>query len=105
MNTFNDKKLVELPNSWVWTNFKNVADIKSNLQDPLKTPNDYHIAPNHIEAGTGKLLEYQTVLEDNVKSAKHRFYADQILYSKIRPYLNKVVIINFTDYVVQICIQ
>ena len=28
-------------------------------------------------------------------SGKHRFYAGQILYSKIRPYLSKVVVVDF----------
>jgi type I restriction enzyme, S subunit len=32
---------------------------------------------------------------DEVRSANHRFYSGQILYSKIRPNLAKVVIVNF----------
>jgi type I restriction enzyme S subunit len=50
-----------------------------------------HIAPNHIEARTGRLLPYATVAEDGVTSPKHLFHRGQILYSKIRPYLAKVV--------------
>lgn len=41
------------------------------------------------------MLYYNSVAEDNVKSGKHRFYAGQILYSKIRPYLSKVIIAEF----------
>ena len=40
-------------------------------------------------------MEYHTIAEDGVKSGKHRFYPGQILYSKIRPNLSKVVIVDF----------
>ena len=40
-------------------------------------------------------MEYHTVSEDGVTSGKHRFYPGQILYSKIRPYLSKVVVVDF----------
>lgn len=57
---------------------------------------DYpHIAPDNIEKRTGILLDYHTIAEDGVTSGKHRFYAGQILYSKIRPYLSKVVMVDF----------
>ena len=41
------------------------------------------------------LLEYHTIAEDGVASGKHRFYSGQILYSKIRPNLSKVVVVDF----------
>lgn len=41
------------------------------------------------------LLEYHTIAEDGVTSGKHRFYSGQILYSKIRPYLSKAVVVDF----------
>ena len=40
-------------------------------------------------------MEYNTISEDGVTSGKHKFYARQILYSKIRPYLSKVIIVDF----------
>jgi type I restriction enzyme S subunit len=93
---FRGSKLADLPRNWKWLRFDQVAKIAANLQDPLLNPNAIHIAPNHIESGSGKLFDYQTVLEDQVTSPKHRFYEGQILYSKIRPYLCKVVIANFS---------
>ncbi len=87
--------LVDYNSTWTKHVFSNIAKVKSNLvqpQDFLKYP---HIAPDNIEKKTGKLLAYRTIEEDNVKSAKHRFYPGQIIYSKIRPYLSKVVIVDF----------
>lgn len=75
--------------------FDEVAIIKSNLVDPAEYQNYPHIAPDNIEKKTGVLLEYHTIAEDGVKSGKHRFYPGQILYSKIRPNLSKVVVVNF----------
>ena len=54
-----------------------------------------HVAPNNIEKQTGKLYQYRTIREDNVRSGNHKFYSGQILYSKIRPNLAKVTIVNF----------
>jgi type I restriction enzyme S subunit len=54
-----------------------------------------HIAPDNIEKGTGKLLPCRTVGEDRVTSANHLFERGQIIYSKIRPRLRKVVVAPF----------
>ena len=92
---YDGKKLGELPQGWGYVSFKDAADIKSNLIDPRLTPDAIHLAPNHIEANTGKILELVTVEQDGVKSNKHQFYSGQIIYSKIRPYLNKVCTVDF----------
>lgn len=81
--------------SWEMCEFNQIADIKTNLVNPIDFQSYPHIAPDNIEKKTGKLLYYNSVAEDNVKSGKHRFYAGQILYSKIRPYLSKVIIAEF----------
>ena len=72
-----------------------MANIRSNLVDPSAYLEYPHIAADNIEKRTGILLDYHTIAEDGVKSGKHRFYAGQILYSKIRPYLSKVVMVDF----------
>ena len=82
-------------NTWKTVKFQEIATVKSNLVDPQLYPDYPHIAPDNIEKKTGQLLTYRKVSEDKVKSGKHRFYPGQILYSKIRPYLSKVVIVDF----------
>ena len=89
------KNNVSHTKTWSKKIFSEIAEVKSNLvkpQDFLKYP---HIAPDNIEKKTGKLLKYRTIEQDNVKSAKHRFYPGQIIYSKIRPYLSKVILVDF----------
>jgi type I restriction enzyme S subunit len=85
----------EIPENWVWCRFSSIATIESNLVDPFDYPNHPHIAPDNIEKGTGRLLDYKTVKEDNVISSNHYFFPSQLIYSKVRPRLNKVVKVDF----------
>jgi type I restriction enzyme S subunit len=84
-----------VPLTWRWCRFDEIARVASNLVSPADFQTWPHIAPNHIESGTGRLLPYDTIAHDRVTSAKHRFSAGQVLYSKIRPYLAKVVVADF----------
>ncbi len=84
-----------LPVGWSWSTFSTVATIASNLVSPKEWADQPHIAPNNIERDTGRLLPFRTVAEDSVMSPKHLFNPGQLLYSKIRPYLNKCVRISF----------
>jgi type I restriction enzyme, S subunit len=85
----------ELPYSWTWARFRDVAIIASNLVKPDAFLNFTHLAPDNIEKGNGVLLPCRTVREDKVISSNHRFCPGQIVYSKIRPNLAKVVIVDF----------
>jgi len=85
----------DIPESWIWCRFSEVVNIESNLVSPFDYPNSPHIAPDNIEKNTGKLFSYKTVAEDNVQSANHYFYSGQLIYSKVRPKLNKVVKVDF----------
>lgn len=50
------------------------------------------IAPNHIESGTGRILYTETADEQGAISGKYLVKPGDIIYSKIRPALNKVCI-------------
>jgi type I restriction enzyme S subunit len=89
-------ELRSLPVGWHWASFGSVARVASHLVDPATYPNLPHIAPNHIQSGTGVLLSYTTVADDGVTSPKHLFRPGQVLYSKIRPYLAKAILVNFS---------
>ena len=82
----------EIPKHWKVIRFKYIAIVKSNLVAPIRYMNYPQIAPDVIEKNTGKIISHRSVEEANVDSWNHLFYKGQILYSKIRPVLNKVVI-------------
>lgn len=88
-------ELPKLPERWFWVKFSETCNIKSNLVSPEEYKNYPHIAPDNIERETGRLLQYRNIEEDKVFSPKHLFYKGQIIYSKIRPYLNKLIIAPF----------
>lgn len=77
---------------WEWKRFKFIARVDSNLVEPDGYENWMHIAPDSIGKGNGRLLFRHTVSEDGVTSGNHLFRKGAILYSKVRPRLNKVVI-------------
>lgn len=74
-----------------------VVAVRSSLVDPTddKCKELPHIAPDTIERDTGRLLPYKTIGESGVQSGKYRFEAGDVIYSKIRPNLNKVTLVNF----------
>ena len=89
----------QLPEGWSWGHFIDVANIATESTDPDEFPDLPHIAPDNIEKSTGRLLEYRTVSEDEVRSVNHHSYPGQILYSKIRPNLSKAVIVEVRGFV------
>lgn len=54
------------------------------------------VAPDHIESSTGKLLSKKTAAEQGAISGKYMFESGDILYSKIRPYLRKAILADFS---------
>ena len=86
-----EEKPFALPKGWVWCRFQKIAEIASNLVNPYDYYDFPHIAPNNIKKDTGKLLPYNTARDDEIISSKHLFSKGQLLYSKVRPQLNKVV--------------
>ncbi|WP_341650120.1 restriction endonuclease subunit S [Thauera humireducens] len=53
------------------------------------------IAPNHVEAGTGRLLFTETAAEQSAVSGKYWCDEGDVIYSKIRPALRKTVVAPF----------
>lgn len=84
-----------IPEHWEVLKFKHIATVKSNLVDPSQYLDYPKVSPENIEKGSGKLLECKTVRDIGVESNNHLFYRGQILYSKVRPILNKVTIAPF----------
>ena len=85
-----------IPCDWEIKRFKYIATVKSNLVDPEPYMELPQIGPDLIEKDSGRLIGERTVAESGVISGNHLFYEGQLIYSKIRPALNKVVIAPFT---------
>ncbi|EIO3984253.1 restriction endonuclease subunit S [Vibrio vulnificus] len=82
---------------WVKKPLKGVIEIASGQVDPTKPPycDMPHIGGENIESDSGKILNVSTAKDLNLISGKYVFDESYILYSKIRPALNKVASPNF----------
>jgi type I restriction enzyme S subunit len=83
------------PAAWSWTNLATVGEVVTEGTDPRNEPRATHVAPDNIEGSTGRLLPCRNIEEDNVVSTNFRFREGDVLYTKLRPYLNKVVVAPF----------
>ncbi len=84
----------EIPAHWELRRFKHIATVTNGQVDPTK-PGLFNLplyAPNHIEKGTGRLLQIESADEQGAISGKYLVAAGQLVYSKIRPALQKVFI-------------
>lgn len=85
-------------NSMDWSvyTFNDFASIDTTMIHDFTEYGEYpHIGIDSIEKDTGNLSGYRTVKEDGVISGKYLFTPEHIIYSKIRPNLNKVALPDF----------
>lgn len=83
--------LGDIPEGWEVVRFSQLVSITGGQVDPEIEPyaSMILIAPNHIESGSGRLLEMQTAVEQGAESGKYHFDEGTVVYSKIRPALAK----------------
>ncbi len=86
-------ELPELPEGWVWTRVGELIEPNKETVDPKKIKRMPYIGLEHIEKDKGKLLGYGN--SNEVKSTKTLFHKGDLLYGKLRPYLNKAIVSDF----------
>ena len=91
-------EMTGLPEGWTRRPFLEAVCIASGQVSPVIEPYKSMIlvAPDHIESATGKLLAKQTAAEQRAISGKYVFEKGDIVYSKIRPYLRKAFLADFS---------
>jgi type I restriction enzyme S subunit len=96
MPTSND----ELPEGWLRCSLGDVVDYGKTVKaEPSEIEeNAWILELEDIEKDTSKLLERRTFAERQSKSTKNSFEAGDVLYGKLRPYLNKVIIADQPGY-------
>ena len=86
------KWIGDIPSHWLVKKFKYVASVNANLVSPDDYMDYQQIAPDCIEKDSGRLIKERTVSDAGVESWNQLFHKGQLIYSKIRPILNKVII-------------
>lgn len=81
----------ELPSQWVWTKLSELAPpVKVQINPRAKTVYNY-LSIENIESNTGRLVGFIPTDGTKIKSSKLSFQKGDVLYSKLRPNLNKVL--------------
>ena len=85
------------PDNWTTKEFEEVAHIANGQVSPLSEPyiNYYHLGPDNVDSDTGRIENSQIARELELTSGKYLFDEKSIVYSKIRPNLNKVCMPDF----------
>ncbi len=84
------------PMKWPVMTFREFAKIDTQMIHNFSGYYEYpHIGIECIEKDTGVLSSYRTIKDDHVVSGKYWFTGKHIIYSKIRPNLNKVALPSF----------
>jgi type I restriction enzyme, S subunit len=78
----------ELPPGWAWTKLGHAVPDRPKIS-PASIPDLQFIGMEHVEAHTMRLLG--TVPAMGMKSAAVHFQGGDVLYGRLRPYLNKVL--------------
>ena len=90
----------ELPDGWAWARLGVICPYGENkaVSADLIDETAWILDLEDIEKETGVIKKYTTKSERNSVSNKYSFCKGQLLYSKLRPYLNKVVIATKDGY-------
>ena len=84
----------EIPENWVWTTLGEISNYGQceNVDVDKIAANEWILELEDIEKDSGRII--QKLCKDDRKACgtRHKFYRNEILYSKLRTYLNKVLV-------------
>ena len=100
VESLEDWAFEELPDNWVICCLGELCDYGNciNVDTAEIDGSAWMLDLEDIEKDTGVVLQKIRKSERNAASTKHLFRKGQVLYSKLRPYLNKVVLADEDGY-------
>ena len=90
----------EVPQNWEWIRLGSIVDFSKSgsVRSSVISDDAWLLDLEDIEKDTGKLLQKKRMRDLKSQSDKHPFSKGDVLYSKLRPYLNKVIIADEAGY-------
>ena len=84
----------DFPNGWVLASLGEVSNYGHCISVPVEKigNDDWVLELEDIEKDTGRILQRLSKKDRKISGIRHQFKKGQILYSKLRTYLNKVLI-------------
>lgn len=82
----------DLPAGWAQATLGDIVDVVKQQVDPRDRPNEWYnyLSIENVEPNTGDLVNFRPTRGSDIRSTKLAFTTEDVLYSKLRPYLNKV---------------
>ncbi len=87
-----EEKPFQLPSSWVWAQLGDITNFGSTTKIDVIDENRWVLDLEDIEKDTSKLIQKIRFSERGSLSDKNAFLKGDVLYGKLRPYLNKVIV-------------
>ena len=87
-----EEKPFELPVGWEWVRLGDVTNYGATVKAGALHPDTWVLDMEDIEKSSGRLLQRLLFAQRPALSDKNCFFAGDVLYGKLRPYLNKVLV-------------
>ena len=83
-----------LPEGWVWTTLGEITNYGDsvNVQVDDIDNTDWVLELEDIEKDSANIIQHLTKNDRKINGTRHKFQKGEILYSKLRTYLNKVLV-------------
>lgn len=90
----------EIPKSWVWSRLGDALEYCAgdNASPDELSSNAWLLELEDIEKDSSRLINEAVVTDRNPTSHKTKFCVGDVLYGKLRPYLNKVIVAHREGY-------
>ena len=84
----------ELPKGWEWTTVGEITNYGDSVNVQIEDidNSDWVLELEDIEKDTANIIQHLNKNERKINGTRHKFQKGQILYSKLRTYLNKVLV-------------
>jgi type I restriction enzyme S subunit len=87
---FKVTEIGEIPDTWNVKELYQVSELRREMIEPMEFITEHYVGLENIPRGKLRIISYGDA--SNLKSSKFKFKKYDILYGKLRPYLDKVAL-------------